>query len=220
VVVTFGDLKGRRVHAYIRESSVRQADADHFGPDTQRAGILAFCAKHALEAPEHWYFDKASGRNVEGPEDLLGGPSLAETLGWREYGPDGKEKKPLSAVEAYYERQERQLNGGIDSRDRDKERDRGSERGGERDRDELAGAKKHSGLPEDSDDAEEKDKADRSTEKNQTERDLRGLRALKEEALLKHYVVVSLEPRPRTVDGIRILPWQQFLEQLWAGAFV
>jgi predicted AAA+ superfamily ATPase len=52
------------------------------------------------------------------------------------------------------------------------------------------------------------------------ERDLRGLRALKEEALLKHYVVVSLEPRPRTVDGIRILPWQEFLEQLWAGAFV
>ena len=52
------------------------------------------------------------------------------------------------------------------------------------------------------------------------ERDLRGLRALKEEALLKHYIVVSLEPRPRTVDGIRILPWQEFLEQLWAGAFV
>lgn len=52
------------------------------------------------------------------------------------------------------------------------------------------------------------------------ERDLRGMRALKEEALLKHYVVVSLEPRPRTVDGIRVLPWQEFLEQLWAGAFV
>jgi predicted AAA+ superfamily ATPase len=52
------------------------------------------------------------------------------------------------------------------------------------------------------------------------ERDLRGLRALKEEALLKHYVVVSLEPRARTVDGIRILPWRQFLDQLWAGEFV
>jgi len=52
------------------------------------------------------------------------------------------------------------------------------------------------------------------------ERDLRGLRALKEEALLKHYVVVSLETRPRVVDGIRILPWATFLEQLWGGAFV
>jgi uncharacterized protein len=52
------------------------------------------------------------------------------------------------------------------------------------------------------------------------ERDLRGLRALKEELILKHYVVVSLEPRPRTVDGIRILPWQHFLEALWDGDFV
>jgi predicted AAA+ superfamily ATPase len=52
------------------------------------------------------------------------------------------------------------------------------------------------------------------------ERDLRGLRALKEERLLKHYVVVSLEPRPRTLEGIRILPWQDFLGELWAGAFV
>lgn len=52
------------------------------------------------------------------------------------------------------------------------------------------------------------------------ERDLRGLRALKEESLLKHYVVVSLETRPRTVDGIRILPWTDFLERLWDGAFV
>jgi len=52
------------------------------------------------------------------------------------------------------------------------------------------------------------------------ERDLRGVRALKEEALLKHYVVVSLEQRARTVDGIRILPWRGFLDQLWAGAFV
>jgi predicted AAA+ superfamily ATPase len=52
------------------------------------------------------------------------------------------------------------------------------------------------------------------------ERDLRGLRALKEEGLLKHYVVVSLEPRRRTVEGIRILPWQEFLAELWDGAYV
>ena len=52
------------------------------------------------------------------------------------------------------------------------------------------------------------------------ERDLRGLRALKEESLLKHYVVVSLEPRPRMVSGIRILPWKDFLERLWDGGFV
>ena len=50
------------------------------------------------------------------------------------------------------------------------------------------------------------------------ERDLRGLRALKEESLLRRYVVASLEPRPRTVDGIRILPWKDFLDELWQGA--
>jgi predicted AAA+ superfamily ATPase len=52
------------------------------------------------------------------------------------------------------------------------------------------------------------------------DRDLRGLRALREESKLKHYVAVSLEPRPRTVDGIRILPWNEFLDRLWDGAWV
>lgn len=52
---------------------------------------------------------------------------------------------------------------------------------------------------------------------NVAERDLRGLRALREEGLLEDYLVVSLEARPRTVDGIRILPWRQFLGDLWAG---
>jgi predicted AAA+ superfamily ATPase len=52
------------------------------------------------------------------------------------------------------------------------------------------------------------------------DRDLRGLRALREERLLRDYVVVSLEARPRAVDGIRVLPWRQFLEELWDGRFV
>jgi uncharacterized protein len=52
------------------------------------------------------------------------------------------------------------------------------------------------------------------------ERDLKGLRALKEEKLLEHHVAVTLEPRRRTVDGIALVPWREFLEQLWAGAFV
>lgn len=51
------------------------------------------------------------------------------------------------------------------------------------------------------------------------ERDLRGLRAIREEGLLKHYVMVCLEPRPRRIDGIEVLPWSDFLERLWEGAF-
>ena len=51
--------------------------------------------------------------------------------------------------------------------------------------------------------------------KHVNSRDLRGLRALREEGLLTHYVLVSMEPLPRLVDGIRILPWTEFLDRLW-----
>ena len=39
------------------------------------------------------------------------------------------------------------------------------------------------------------------------------------EGLLSHYIVVSLEKRPRTTDGIQILPWRIFLDRLWNGDF-
>lgn len=54
---------------------------------------------------------------------------------------------------------------------------------------------------------------------NVTDRDLRGLRALQEERLLKHAVVVSLETHLRRVGEIEILPWQEFLTRLWEGAY-
>ena len=39
-----------------------------------------------------------------------------------------------------------------------------------------------------------------------------------EEQLLDRYLVVCREPSPRlTTDGIEILPWTDFLEQLWKG---
>lgn len=47
--------------------------------------------------------------------------------------------------------------------------------------------------------------------------DLRGLRALREEGKLKSYVCVTLDPEPRVVDGISILPLRLFLERLWSG---
>jgi len=49
--------------------------------------------------------------------------------------------------------------------------------------------------------------------------DLKSLRALAEEKLLKRYLCVSLELRPRVVDGIHVLPYQVFLEALWKGAY-
>ncbi len=50
------------------------------------------------------------------------------------------------------------------------------------------------------------------------ERQLKGLRAFREEGLVKGYCVVSRDPQERTVDGIRIYPWEIFLNKLWSGS--
>jgi len=50
-----------------------------------------------------------------------------------------------------------------------------------------------------------------------TERDLRGIKALKEEGLLQQYCVVTMEKRPREIDGIFLYPWEPFLKKLWKG---
>jgi uncharacterized protein len=52
---------------------------------------------------------------------------------------------------------------------------------------------------------------------NVSPQDLKSLRALKEEGVCKRYLCVCLEPRPRTTDGIRVVPLFQFLDELWAG---
>ncbi|MEK7692008.1 MAG: hypothetical protein AAB425_13420, partial [Bdellovibrionota bacterium] len=50
------------------------------------------------------------------------------------------------------------------------------------------------------------------------DRDLAGLRALKEERIFKRFYVVSLEERPRrTEDKIEILPIEVFFKRLLAG---
>lgn len=47
---------------------------------------------------------------------------------------------------------------------------------------------------------------------------LKNLRAFKDEHPSSRCILVSLDARPRrTQDGIEILPWRDFLEQLWAG---
>lgn len=53
--------------------------------------------------------------------------------------------------------------------------------------------------------------------KNVSAKDLRPLRALAEEKKLRRYVCVGLERRRRRVDGVEVLPYADFLEELWAG---
>ncbi len=47
--------------------------------------------------------------------------------------------------------------------------------------------------------------------------DLKGLKAIREEGSFKKLIVVSREKSQRIVDGIVILPWANFLEELWSG---
>jgi predicted AAA+ superfamily ATPase len=56
------------------------------------------------------------------------------------------------------------------------------------------------------------------TKEHVSAQDLRSLRALAEEKKLKRYLCVCLEPRPRRVEGISILPFRQFIDTLWAGS--
>lgn len=53
------------------------------------------------------------------------------------------------------------------------------------------------------------------------EKHLKGLRVIKEEGIPRKYLVISLDSRRRTTeDGIQILPWRAFLQDLWTGKIV
>lgn len=54
---------------------------------------------------------------------------------------------------------------------------------------------------------------------NVSPQDLKSLLAFAEEHKPKRLLCVSLEPRPRKSGPIEILPWRDFLERLWAGAY-
>lgn len=50
--------------------------------------------------------------------------------------------------------------------------------------------------------------------------ELRNLKAIADEHSFTHRICVSLENRPRTRDGIEILPYGVFLNNLWEGAYI
>jgi len=49
---------------------------------------------------------------------------------------------------------------------------------------------------------------------------LRSIQAFCEEYRPRQAIVVSLDAKPRNVDGITVLPWKKFLEDLWAGKII
>ncbi len=52
------------------------------------------------------------------------------------------------------------------------------------------------------------------------ERHLKGIRAFREEYKTQKAILVSLDPRPRVIDGVSILPWKEFLSRLWAEEII
>ena len=59
------------------------------------------------------------------------------------------------------------------------------------------------------------------TARRHTARDLKGLKALKEEGLFSRYILVCNEDYAQTTaEGIEIVPWRQFLDELWNGKII
>jgi hypothetical protein len=57
-------------------------------------------------------------------------------------------------------------------------------------------------------------------ENKNNSRHLKELKAFSEEYDVKKIILISNDPLPRLVDNILILPWQIFLERLWAGEII
>lgn len=55
--------------------------------------------------------------------------------------------------------------------------------------------------------------------KTATERDAKGLRTFTEGVTVKHSIIVSMDEYPRKMGSVDILPWKEFLERLWGGAY-
>ncbi|MCI0441912.1 AAA family ATPase [bacterium] len=54
---------------------------------------------------------------------------------------------------------------------------------------------------------------------NVSVQDLKSLRAIGEERKMKRLICVCLEKRPRKIEQVQILPYADFLENLWSGNF-
>ena len=49
--------------------------------------------------------------------------------------------------------------------------------------------------------------------------DFKGLKYLKEEGVLKNFILVSQDPVSTRIDEILTIPWQKFLSDLWKDKY-
>jgi hypothetical protein len=52
-----------------------------------------------------------------------------------------------------------------------------------------------------------------------TEKHLKNLKMFSDDVKIKHKIVVSLDPSPRKLGDISVIPWREFLSRLWSGDF-
>ncbi len=52
-----------------------------------------------------------------------------------------------------------------------------------------------------------------------SKREASGLIAIQEEQKINHRCLVSFDPLARKEEGVRFLPWKQFLDELWQGVY-
>jgi len=52
-----------------------------------------------------------------------------------------------------------------------------------------------------------------------TEKHLKSLKMFSDDIKIKRKIVVSLDSFPRTLGGVSIVPWREFLSRLWSGEF-
>ena len=48
----------------------------------------------------------------------------------------------------------------------------------------------------------------------------KGLRVFAQEYKTRDLILVTLDPRPRKIDNVRVLPWKYFLDELWSGGIM
>ena len=51
-------------------------------------------------------------------------------------------------------------------------------------------------------------------------RHLKGLKAFAEEYEVKKKILISNDPLPRLMGDVLVLPWQTFLDRLWANEII
>lgn len=54
----------------------------------------------------------------------------------------------------------------------------------------------------------------------ETLRHIKGLKSFADEYQVKKLIVVSIDPYPRKIENVDILPWNLFLDKLWAGEII